>query len=73
MLILDLGMPEMDGYELARRIRARPEARGAMIIAHTGWGRGKDRERSRAAGFDRHLVKPANVEALRAVLAAIDH
>jgi signal transduction histidine kinase len=72
VLFLDLGMPEMDGYELARRIRGRPEARSAKIIAHTGWGRGKDRELTHAAGFDRHLVKPANVEALRAVLAAID-
>jgi CheY-like chemotaxis protein len=71
-LFLDLGMPEMDGYELARRIRARPEAGTTMLVAHTGWGRGKDRELTDAAGFDRHLVKPANVESLRAVLAALD-
>ena len=70
-LFLDLGMPDMDGYELAQRVRARADASGTMIVAHTGWGRDKDRELSRAAGFDRHLVKPANVDALRAVLEAL--
>ncbi len=70
-VFLDLGMPGMDGYETARRMRARAEMRGAMIIALTGWGQDNDRRQSEAAGFDQHLVKPADITALRAVLASL--
>ncbi|HET7204558.1 MAG TPA: ATP-binding protein [Steroidobacteraceae bacterium] len=59
-VILDLGMPGVDGLEAARRIRALPECVATRLIALTGWGQDADRERTRAAGFDHHLVKPAD-------------
>ena len=58
IVLLDLGMPKMDGYETAREIRKRPWGRRATLIALTGWGQQKDRQRTEDAGFDRHLVKP---------------
>jgi two-component system CheB/CheR fusion protein len=68
VVLLDLGMPSMDGYELARRMRAESWGKGVLLIALTGWGQDQHRRRSREAGFDRHMIKPADVEALRAVL-----
>jgi signal transduction histidine kinase len=70
-IFLDLGMPGMNGYEVASHIRARPDVRGTMLIALTGWGQEKDRLQTAAAGFNHHLVKPADVGALQAVLAAL--
>ncbi|NCC28188.1 MAG: hybrid sensor histidine kinase/response regulator, partial [Gammaproteobacteria bacterium] len=67
-VILDIGMPGMDGLEVARRIRARPEYRRIALIAMTGLGEQADRQRSLDAGFDRHLVKPISFDALDAVL-----
>jgi CheY-like chemotaxis protein len=67
--ILDIGLPGMDGYELARQIRALPSAGGALFIALTGYGQEQDRKASRAAGFHYHFVKPADVEALSRALA----
>jgi PAS domain S-box-containing protein len=58
VLLLDIGLPGMDGYEVARHLRARPEGRGVRIIALTGYGQEEDRRRSMEAGFDGHLVKP---------------
>jgi CheY-like chemotaxis protein len=58
--LLDIGMPQMDGYEVARRIRASPAGRDALLVALTGWGQEKDRLTSREAGFDHHLVKPVD-------------
>ena len=69
VVLLDIGMPGMDGYEVARRIRANPANRGISLIALTGWGQDEDRQRSTAAGFNHHLVKPANIEQLRQLLA----
>ena len=66
--VLDIGLPGMDGYEVARRLRARPETAGALIVAVTGYGQEEDRERSRAAGFDHHLVKPIESDALLTLL-----
>jgi CheY-like chemotaxis protein len=68
--LVDIGLPAMDGYELARRLRESQDlARGARIIAVTGYGQDADRERSRQAGFDSHLVKPVNLDVLnRAVV-----
>ena len=63
--VIDIGLPGMDGYELARRIRSGPSGRDVTLIALTGYGFPEDRERSRAAGFDRHLVKPAAPEDFR--------
>jgi CheY-like chemotaxis protein len=68
MIFLDIGMPGMDGYEVARRIRQRPGLESVMLAALTGWGQLADRERSRDAGIDHHLVKPVDSEALEAVL-----
>lgn len=68
VVLLDIGMPGMDGYEVARRIRANPENRNISLIALTGWGQEEDRRRSVAAGFDHHLVKPADIEQLRQLL-----
>jgi PAS domain S-box-containing protein len=60
VVLLDLGMPGMDGYELCRRIRAAPAGQEALILAVTGWGQQTDRERSAESGFDGHLVKPVS-------------
>jgi CheY-like chemotaxis protein len=68
IVILDIGMPGMDGLEVARRIRARPEYRQISLIAMTGLGEEADRNRSLKAGFDRHLVKPISFDALDAIL-----
>lgn len=62
--ILDIGLPGMDGHELARQIRMLPSARGALFIALTGYGQEQDRQASKAAGFHYHFVKPADVDAL---------
>ena len=68
VVLLDIGMPGMDGYEVARRIRANPANRNMQLIALTGWGQDEDRRRSVAAGFNHHLVKPADIEQLRQLL-----
>ncbi len=68
IVLLDLGMPKMDGYATAREIRKRPWGKHATLIALTGWGQEKDRQRTEEAGFDRHLVKPvAEVELFEAL------
>ena len=67
-LILDIGLPDMTGYDLARRLRAMPELDGVLLIALTGYGQAGDREESKAAGFDHHLVKPADPRRLEALL-----
>jgi PAS domain S-box-containing protein len=69
VILLDLGMPGMDGYEAARWIRTDPAARNTTIIAVTGWGQEEDRRRSREAGFNYHLVKPVDLDQLRDLLA----
>jgi PAS domain S-box-containing protein len=66
--LLDVGMPRMDGYEVARRLRAAPETREAVLVAVTGWGQPEDRRRSSEAGFDHHLVKPVEPSALEKLL-----
>ncbi len=71
VVLLDIGMPGMDGYEVARAIRARSPARRAAIVALTGWGQAEDRRRSREAGFDHHLVKPADLAALQSLLGSL--
>jgi CheY-like chemotaxis protein len=62
----------MDGYEVARRIRERPELAHVTLIAITGWGQAEDRARTRAAGFQHHLVKPADPTKLQALLATLE-
>jgi PAS domain S-box-containing protein len=69
MVFLDIGMPGMDGYEVARRLRRDPALGGVVLVAVTGWGQEEDRRRSREAGFDNHLVKPVEPEAVQKLLA----
>jgi CheY-like chemotaxis protein len=71
VVLLDIGMPGMDGYEVARRIRSRHPERRTALVALTGWGQDKDRERAREAGFDRHLVKPVEIDALQVLLSSL--
>jgi CheY-like chemotaxis protein len=68
IVLMDLGMPNMNGYEAARRLRLEPWAQDVAIIATTGWGQEEDRRRSADAGFDRHLVKPIQIDSLREAL-----
>lgn len=62
--VIDIGLPDMDGYEVARQIRSEPNGQQPILIALTGFGFPEDRKRSREAGFDRHLVKPVAPEDL---------
>ena len=64
VVLLDIGMPFMDGYEVARRIQGAARQRRPRLIALTGWGQEGDQDGARAAGFDHHLVKPPDVERL---------
>jgi len=69
--LLDIGMPLLDGYEVARRIRAQEWGKSVTLVALTGWGQESDRRRSREAGFDTHLVKPLDLDRLTALLAQL--
>jgi CheY-like chemotaxis protein len=66
--LLDIGLPVMDGFELAGRLREMPGSDGLKLVAITGYGQASDRERSRSAGFDAHLVKPVDMDALEDLL-----
>ncbi len=68
LVLLDIGMPRLNGYEAARRIRAQPWAAHAMIVAVTGQGRDEDRRRAAAAGFDRHFTKPISPDEIGQLL-----
>jgi PAS domain S-box-containing protein len=69
VVILDIGMPEMDGYEVARRVRELPEGQGVTLVALTGWGQDEDRRKSHEAGFDHHMTKPVDLTKLEKFLA----
>jgi CheY-like chemotaxis protein len=71
VVLLDIGMPGMDGYEVARRARQQPGGRDVTLIALTGWGQEEDRRRSKEAGIDHHLVKPVDLGALQALFASL--
>lgn len=68
-LLLDIGMPGMSGYEIARRVRAESWGRGALLLASTGWGQREDKEKAFAAGFDYHLTKPVDPDQLLRLVA----
>lgn len=70
-VLLDIGLPQMDGYQIARRLRADPAAKGVHLIALTGYSQEHDRARAREAGFCAHLVKPADIEAVNELLASL--
>ncbi|MBC8025218.1 MAG: response regulator [Steroidobacteraceae bacterium] len=69
VVILDIGMPGLSGYEVAGRIRERDAGKSAMLIAVTGWGQQTDKARAARAGFDHHFTKPVEPESLSALLA----
>jgi PAS domain S-box-containing protein len=71
VFILDIGLPDMDGYELARRLRASAATANALIVALSGYGQEHDRVLSRAAGFDHHFVKPLNIELLKSMFLTV--
>jgi CheY-like chemotaxis protein len=70
IVLLDIGLPDLDGYEVGRRIRSAPWGRRAVLVAVTGWGQESDLERSRSAGFDHHLVKPVVPRLVRDLIAS---
>lgn len=69
VMLLDIGMPKVDGYETARRIREQPWGRQMVLAALTGWGQKEDKRRTRAAGFHHHFVKPVEPGILQKFLA----
>jgi CheY-like chemotaxis protein len=69
VVLLDIGLPSMDGYEVAQKLRELPGLRNVRLIAVTGYGRSDDRERARDAGFDDHLTKPVELPLLDRALA----
>lgn len=69
-ILLDIGLPGMDGYEVARRLRAAEDGRHVLLVAITGYGQEEDMRRSREAGFDRHLIKPVDIDEIKAILGA---
>ncbi|QEH35195.1 Autoinducer 2 sensor kinase/phosphatase LuxQ [Aquisphaera giovannonii] len=71
VIFLDIGMPRVNGYQAAERIRAQEWGRGMVVVALTGWGQEEDRRRAKAAGFDHHLVKPVSPETLVRLLAEV--
>jgi CheY-like chemotaxis protein len=70
LALLDIGMPRLNGYEACRRIREQPWAQHTVMVALTGWGQMEDVRRSEQAGFDHHLVKPVEPQALEKLLAS---
>ena len=67
--LLDIGMPKLNGYEVARHIRAEPWGKAVILVAMTGWGQAEDKRRAFEAGFDHHFTKPLDLEVLDAFLA----
>jgi CheY-like chemotaxis protein len=67
--LLDIGLPKLNGCEVARRMRSDPRVKHTLLLAQTGWGQEGDRKRTKEAGFDHHLLKPVDLAELRAILA----
>jgi CheY-like chemotaxis protein len=72
VVLLDIGMPNLDGYEVARLVRADETHNQLWLVALTGYGREQDRRLAKEAGFDHHLVKPVTFDALRTLLASLE-
>lgn len=70
-ILLDIGMPKLHGYDVARRLRQEKGGREIVLVALTGWGREEDRRRAEEAGFDGHLIKPVQASALRELLESL--
>jgi CheY-like chemotaxis protein len=71
LMLLDLGMPKLNGYQAAQFIREKPWGQEVMLVALTGWGQDEDRRRTKDSGFDGHLVKPVDLEALTTLLTSM--
>ena len=71
VVLLDIGLPKLNGYDVARRIRQQPWGHSATLIALTGWGKDEDRRLSQEAGFNFHLVKPVDLAALENLLSGL--
>jgi len=71
LVLMDIGLPKLNGYEAARRIREQPNGGDVMLVALTGWGQDEDRRRSQEAGFDRHMTKPVESDVLEDLLASL--
>lgn len=71
LIFLDIGLPGMNGYEVAQKVRADLELGNVMLVAMTGYGQEADKQRSREAGFDHHLVKPADINTIKQILASV--
>jgi CheY-like chemotaxis protein len=69
VILLDIGLPRLNGYEAARRIREQQQYKAITLVAVTGWGQEEDRHRSKEAGFDAHMVKPVDFAVLTKLLA----
>jgi CheY-like chemotaxis protein len=72
LVLLDIGMPEMNGYEICQAMRQESSLKNAMIVAQTGWGQKEHHERSKDAGFDNHIVKPVTQGALQEILNSLE-
>jgi len=72
VILLDIGLPKLNGYETAESIRRKPWGKDVVIIATTGWGQVEAKERSKKAGFNYHMVKPVDLNALRSILASLE-
>jgi DNA-binding response OmpR family regulator len=72
VVLLDIGLPKLNGYEACRHIREQPWSKSVVLIAMTGWGQEEDRRRSQEAGFDKHMVKPVDPQALMNLLRELD-
>ncbi len=72
VILLDIGLPKLTGYEACRRIRQQPDGKRSVIIAQTGWGKDEDRQRTHEAGFDHHMVKPVDPTSLMKLLAGLE-
>lgn len=68
LMLVDIGLPGMNGYELCRRLKALPASENVTIVAQTGWGQEEHRRQSAEAGFDHHLVKPVQIEVLKTLI-----
>jgi CheY-like chemotaxis protein len=68
VILLDISMPGMNGYETCRQLRANPRSAGAFIVALTGWGQDQDKQHAMKSGFDAHLTKPADLDVLATLL-----
>ncbi len=71
VVLLDIGLPGLDGFEVAKWLRKQPVLSSSVLVAMTGYGQKSDRQRSRDAGFDHHLVKPANFGKVQEILASV--